>query len=382
MSRDGREVHEAIDRWERKGLIDEGTADTLRNEAAAASVAGTVRYGQYILAGTGAVVLLIAAGVFLDWSWPLMSRSARSGTLALGGFAAHLGGVHLENRKRWRPAAYLLQTAGLGLLLYAAAYSEGAWPDRTVGGVLVGAFTLVVPLVLAPRSMRRNVVMPAVHFCAGLAFLALFLDRSLSLADDDIVWTLDVVLAASSLVLVRLLSRDPGGEHHPWALNAFAASLLAGFVLVGITAAGPLSMDNGVALPLDLWLSLIAGLTLWGIHRAPVGLRRDWFTDVLGWTVLAWVPLGFFTALQALDGPPELALALVSGAGILGLIYGNREGARRVLAMSALAFIAGVWYWSVERGGALGAVLALVVTAGALFWISGRSGPSAEGRPG
>lgn len=382
MNRDGREVHQAIDRWERKGLIDEGTAEALRSEATDARDVGAARYGQYILAGTGAVILLMAAGVFLEWSWPLMSRSARAGVLALGGFAAHLGGVHLEDRKRWRPAAYLLQTAALALLLYAAAYSERAWPDRTVGGVLVGVSALVVPLVLAPRSMRRNVVMPAVHFCAGLAFLALFLDRTLSLADDEIVWTLDAVLAASSLVLVRLLSRDPSGARHPWVLNAFATSLLAGFVLVGITGAGPLSMDNGVAFPLDLWLLLIAGLTLWGIHRAPVGLRRDWFTDLLGWTVLAWVPLGFFTALQALDGPPELALALVSGVGVLGLAYGNREGARRVLAMSAFAFIVGVWYWAVERGGALGAVLALVVTAGALFWISGRSGPSAEGRPG
>jgi hypothetical protein len=382
MSRDGREVHEAIDRWERKGLIDEGTARVLRSEAAAAREAGAARYGQYILAGTGAVVLLIAGGLFLDWSWPLMSRSARSGVLALGGFAAHLGGVHLEDRKRWRPAAYLLQTAALGLLLYAAAYSEQAWPDRTSGGVAVGIFALVVPLVLAPRSMRRNVVMPAVHFCGGLAFLALFLDRSLSLAGDEIVWTLDAVLVGSSLVLVRLLSRDPEGTRHPWALNAFATSLLAGFALVGITGAGPLSMDNGVALPLDLWLLLIAGLTLWGIHRAPLGLRRDWFADLLGWTILAWVPLGFFTAHEALGGPPELALALVSGVGMLGLVYGNREGARRVLAMSALAFIVGVWYWAVERGGALGAVLALLVTAGALFWISGRSSHSAEGRPG
>ncbi len=377
MSREGREVHEAIDRWEQKGLIDGGLAGTLRAEAAEARSAGTARYGQYILAGTGAAVLLIAAGVFLDWSWPLMSRSVRSGVLALAGVLTHLAGVWLEDRRRWRPAAYLLQTAALGLLLFAAVYSEGAWADRTPGGIVVGVLSLLVPLVLAPRSMRRNVVMPAVHFCAALAFLSLFLDRTLSLDDEQIVWTLDAVLVASSLALVGLVSRDPGGEHHPWALNAFATSMLAGFVLVGLTGAGPLSLGDDIVIPLDLWLFLVVALTLWGIHRAPVGLRRDWFADLLAACIAAWVPLGLFT-VDALHAPPEMALVLVSGGGALGLLYGSRQGARRVLTVSAVAFIAGIWYWAVDRGGALGAALALVATAALLFWISGRSGGSVE----
>ncbi|HSM60751.1 MAG TPA: hypothetical protein VK849_08135, partial [Longimicrobiales bacterium] len=133
----------------------------------------------------------------------------------------------------------------------------------------------------------------------------------------------------------------------------------------------PLSLDDAAALPLDVWFLLVVGLTLWGIHRAPKGLRRDWFTDQLGWAVIAWIPLGFWTALGSLDGPAELALMLVAGVGVAGLAYGSRFGARRVLAAGALAFIAGIWYWAVERAGALGAVLALVATAAALFRVSG-----------
>ncbi|HSM62278.1 MAG TPA: DUF2157 domain-containing protein, partial [Longimicrobiales bacterium] len=211
MSRDERAVHEAIDRWEHKGLVGGEVAGALRRETSAEAEAGAGRFGQYVLAGTGAVVLLIAGGVFLDWSWPRMSPSVRSLVLALAGFAVHAGGVRLEGRGRWRPASYLMQTAGLGLLLFAAVYSEQAWVDRTPGAVVVGILALAVPLVLAPRSFRRNVVMPAVHFCAGLAFLAVFLDRALGLSDDGLVWTLDAVLLASTLVFSRLLLRDPDG---------------------------------------------------------------------------------------------------------------------------------------------------------------------------
>ena len=63
---------------------------------------------------------------------------------------------------------------------------------------------------------------------AGLAFLAVFLDRSTPLSGDSIVWVLDGVLVGAILVMVQLLMRDPDGETHPWALNAFVLSMISG----------------------------------------------------------------------------------------------------------------------------------------------------------
>jgi hypothetical protein len=97
--------------------------------------------------------------------------------------------------------------------------------------------------------------------------------------------------------------------------------------------------------------------------------------------LLAWIVLGFVTALEALDGPPELPLLLVGGAGVAAFAYAHdrrQASLRALMAAAALAFIAPIWYWGVERGGALGAVAALVVTAAVLFWMSGRIGPSVK----
>ena len=66
-------VFEAIRRWEEKGLLDSDLADRLKAEVDESSAAGTQRLFQYVLAATGAVILLIAGGVFLDWAWPLMT---------------------------------------------------------------------------------------------------------------------------------------------------------------------------------------------------------------------------------------------------------------------------------------------------------------------
>jgi hypothetical protein len=179
-----------------------------------------------------------------------------------------------------------------------------------------------------------------------------------------------LVLAAAGLI--RTLLRDPHGAHHPWALPAFVAALYAGFFLVFLTGVGPLNLDEASVIPLDLWLFLVVALTLWGIHLAPPGLRRDWFSGQLAGAVVLWIPLGMYTALEALDGPPEVAVVLVGGAGVAAFLYAVRFRMRRVLTASALAFISPTWYWALDRGGALGAVLALGATAVGLFLLSGR----------
>ncbi|HSG09099.1 MAG TPA: hypothetical protein VLA36_12125 [Longimicrobiales bacterium] len=372
MAGSGGPVYAAIERWEEKSLVTRELGARLRQEVAATSAAGTVRVSQYVVAATGAVVLLIAAGVFLDWAWPLMGEGARSGVLVVVGLLVHVFGVRFEVRHRWVPAALFMQTAALGLLVTAAFYSKLAWPDVSAGGVAVGIASLAVPLALAPRTLRRNVVMPAIHLCAALAFVTAFLDRATPLSSDAIVWTLDGVLVVASAVMVALLREDPAGERHPWVLNAFVSALYAGAVLVVLTADGPLGMQNRVVYPLDAWWLLVVLLTLWGIHRAPHGLRRNWFGDQLAYSVLLWIPLGFMTTLEAMNQAPWTAMVAVGGVGVAGFAYGVLHRTRKVLFTGALAFVLGVWYWAAEIGGALGVVAGLVFAAGLLFWISGR----------
>jgi hypothetical protein len=372
-------VHDAIHRWESSGLIDAATAERLRSEEADHARSGARRMSQYVLAITGAVVLLIAGGVFMDWAWPLMGDRSRTLVLAAVGTIALLVGLSMETARRWVPASLLIQTSGVVLVLSAYAYSERAWADLTPGGFIVGLAALVTPIALTAHAMRRSPFMPAVHMAAGLAFLALFLDRATPLSGDAIVWTLDGVLAASIAVLMGVLRGDPDGDRHPWALNAFVTAMGAGFVLVAFTAFETLSLSDEGFLPLDVWLLFSVALTLWGLHRAPAGLRRDWFERLLAWEVLGWIGLGLATAAETFDGPPELGVLMVGGAGVLAFLHADRHGMGTVMGAAALAFIVPLWWWAVERGGALGGVFALVATAALLFFASGRRGEAGGG---
>lgn len=372
MSKGDGAIHDAIGRWESERLIDADLAVRLRTEVSQHAEVTSRRLSQYVLAATGAVLLLLAGGVFLNWAWPHLGVEGQSGVLAITAVAALVGGSRLEWEYRWRPAAYLMQTAGLGLLLAAYGHSEEVWADQTPGGVLVGVLALVTPLVLTARSMKRNVFMPAVHLAFGLVFLAIFLDRVTSLDGNEILWVLDLVLLGAIVVLVGLIRNDPEMQERPWALNAFVMSMGIGFVLVGLTSAGPLRWTDGVFFAIDFWLALSVGLTLWGIHRAPAGLRRDWFQQLLTWEMLAWVFLGCATVAEPLDAGPFLAVVLVGGSGILGFLHADHFGFEGLMAASSLAFIVPVWWWAVDAAGALGAIFALVATAALLFWASGR----------
>ncbi|MDX1646746.1 MAG: hypothetical protein R3304_06355 [Longimicrobiales bacterium] len=374
MSADRDAVHEAIDRWERAELIDAVTAETLRAETGSSSTAADRRISQYMLAGTGAVVLVLAGGVFLDWAWPLLGETGRTLTLALLAIAVLSGGVYLETSERWAPAAYLMQTGGLALLLGAYVYSERAWSDTSVPGIVGGFLALATPVILGLGALRRNGFMPAVHFAMGMGFLAVFLDRATPLSADGVVWALDVILLLSVLTVVRILREDPGGSRYPWALNVFVTGMLAGFVLITWTSLEVLALDEWTLLPLDFWLLVCALLTLWGVHRAPAGLRRGWFGRMLTLEMSAWIVLGSATVAETFDAPPELAVLLVGGVGVVGFLHGIRHGLRGLMGAASLAFLVPVWWWSVERAGALGAVLALLVTAAFLFWASGRAG--------
>ena len=370
-------VLEAIERWTTASIIDQETADRLRSAESKHDLAVTARISQYVLATSGAAVLLIASGVFLEWAWPALDDVSRTITLAGTGVAVTAGGITLEVRGRWAPSSFALQLAGVGLLLTAYVWSERAWADQSLQAMIFGGSALVAPAALVWRSIKsRNALLPGIHFAAGLGFLAIFLDRSTPLSGDSIIWVLDAVLVLATMILGRLLSAGPEYGGKDWALNAFITSMGAGFVLVTLTATGPLGMEDPM-LALDAWWALAVGLTVCGLAVETAPADRDGLQYLLALEVLGWIPLGMATARESLNQGPGLATLMVSGVAIAAYLYADRSGYTPVLAAAAIAFVLPIWAWAVEAGGATGGIAALTLTAGVLFWAAGRRGSAA-----
>ncbi len=370
-------VLEAIERWTTASIIDQETADRLRSAESKHDLAVTARISQYVLATSGAAVLLIAGGVFLEWAWPALDDVSRTITLAGTGVAVTAGGITLEVRGRWAPSSFALQLAGVGLLLTAYVWSERAWADQSLQAMIFGGSALVAPAALVWRSIKsRNALLPGIHFAAGLGFLAIFLDRSTPLSGDSIIWVLDAVLVLATMILGRLLSAGPEYGGKDWALNAFITSMGAGFVLVTLTATGPLGMEDPM-LALDAWWALAVGLTVCGLAVETAPADRDGLQYLLALEVLGWIPLGMATARESLNQGPGLATLMVSGVAIAAYLYADRSGYTPVLAAAAIAFVLPIWAWAVEAGGATGGIAALTLTAGVLFWAAGRRGSAA-----
>ncbi len=370
-------VLEAIERWTTASIIDQETADRLRSAESKHDLAVTARISQYVLATSGAAVLLIAGGVFLEWAWPALDDVSRTITLAGTGVAVTAGGITLEVRGRWAPSSFALQLAGVGLLLTAYVWSERAWADQSLQAMIFGGSALVAPAALVWRSIKsRNALLPGIHFAAGLGFLAIFLDRSTPLSGDSIIWVLDAVLVLATMILGRLLSAGPEYGGKDWALNAFITSMGAGFVLVTLTATGPLGMEDPM-LALDAWWALAVGLTVYGLALETGPADRGGLQYLLALEVLGWIPLGMATARESLNQGPGLATLMVSGVAIAAYLYADRSGYTPVLAAAAIAFVLPIWAWAVEAGGATGGIAALTLTAGVLFWAAGRRGSAA-----
>jgi hypothetical protein len=385
MARGRDAVHEAIRRWQDARLIDAPLAEALRTEVSGHETGAGRRWSQYILAATGALVTIIAAGVFLGWAWPELAASGRTVVLTVVGGGLIVLGLSMERRERWIPVAYLLQTAGLAVLLITAIYSREAWGDGSPGGAVAGALGLAAPIVLAAGTTatgRRNVVMPAVEAAFGYAFLFVFLQRAADLDADVTIWILDAVLIlALALFAWRMRAAANSGLDASWELNAFAASLYAGMVLVLATAVGPLDLEDGAAFAVDFWLALIVALTLWGIHRAPPGLQRAWYDRQLAVCLLVAAGLMFWTTLGALDASELVAALAVATLGAIALNYALSRDAREPVIAACIVLIIAAWYFGTTQGGALGAVLALAFSAGLLFWLAARLGRTRAVRP-
>lgn len=371
----------ALERWVGKGLLDADTAAILRSEAEKEVERSGRRLSQYALSGTAALILLVAIGVLADWLWPMLGVGTRSMVLAVVGVLIHQLGVTLERRRRWVPASYVLQTTGMLVALIACLYSGEEWPRATMGGVIVGVLALVAPLLLIPRALGRNPVMPAVHLALGFGFLATFLYRATTISGDAIIWVLDGVLFVMVAVLVRQLARVTERASADTVLYAFMTAVYGAFVLIILTGLGPLDVSQDAVWGLDVWLAVVVALSLWGIFRSPEALRRDWFEEQLGACVAISIPLAFWTLLGPLgmdDVGPEPTALVVAAIGAGGLWYAVPRGSETVLGTSSLALLIAACYYGFGRAGAIGAVIALGFTAALLFWLSAHIGRKAE----
>lgn len=369
-------VRGALARWAEKGLLTPDQVAALTAEAEEVAAQSERLAARLAMAATGAIVLVIAVAVLGDWLWPKLGPAGHTVVLALLGVAVYGAGLRVERLHRWLPATYLLQTAGLGILLGALFYADAAWPRGTTGARVASAVALMTPLVTFPVSARRNEVMPGMTMALGFGFIAAFFYLATTLPGDTIVWALDgvmgLVVLAVLATLFRLRDGEPGKTE--WLLNLFVMALYVGLVLMVATAAGPMDLEEDSLWAVDVWLLVVTGLSLWGLHRAPPAVQREWFDGQLALCLVAAIPMGFATALQLLDATPEGAAALVGGTGVLGLAYAVTYGSVGVLGVSSLTLVVAAWYYGVERAGALGAVLALGFTAGLLIWLSVRMG--------
>ncbi|MFG1690832.1 hypothetical protein ACGF5M_01545 [Gemmatimonadota bacterium] len=376
--RDGA-VHSAIKRWAEKGIVSSEQAQTLHDETIEHGGEAGRRWSQFIVAGTGAVVLVIAAGTFLEWAWPLMGPGWQSCVLGLAGVGAYLVGVRLEGAGRWGPVGYFLQMAGPVTLLMALGYSGEAWPDGSPGGIAVGIIALAVPPITMVHAIRRNTLMPAVHAILGFIFLGMFLVRAMEITMENVVWILDGVLAVSFVLLAVGLARTRGEHGGDWLLHAFVACLFVGMVLVPMTAAIPLEMADDTAYPMDVGLAVIIALTLWGIHKAPPFLQRSWYSKQLVICVIAGTFLAMATTLGAMETTETVAALVMASVGAVSLWYSLAYGMRDVVMASCVSLIWTAWFYGVTESGALGVVGALTFTAVLLFWVSSRLGRVSSG---
>ena len=370
MSTSASGIQKVIRRWEEKGLLPPPLGDVLRAEVEAEGWSESRRWSRYLLAATGGAVLVIAAGTFLAWVWPNLGIPGQSVALAVVGAVILAVGIGLMTRGRWQAVAGILQVIGPIMIILAAAWSENAWRDGSLYAVLSGVVVLAAFGLAMAVALRQDDLLVALQ--APLGFLALFeaLDRALSLGPKPILWILDGILVVALAVSAFRL-RKPGGPS--WLLGAFAAFLYASLVLMLLTGIVIFEMERFAVVPLDIWLVTVAGVSVWGLQRdIPVHLRHEGYERQLAYSVLLWIPFGFFTTLVAMRGGPNTAAIGVALGGALGLWYAVPRGIQSVVVTSCITLLAAAWYYGAAKAGALGAVLALVVTAAVMLWASSR----------
>jgi uncharacterized membrane protein len=380
MARRSRQVDQAILRWLTKGLLSPEQAAALQEESAAEHRRQSRRWGQLILAVIGAFALLMAAVMFVQRTWAALTGPTQTAIIVGAGVLAYLIGLVVGGRVAWRYSGPLLQAGGLLVVLMGVVYSLEVWDQGTLGARSMGLFALLVPLLTARRSIREGVAMTGAHVAITVLFLAMFFHRTLSLDPDGVYWALDaVVLLAVAATVMLLRSGRPDATDR--ALAALAVSLWAGLIMVFLTGGGPLEMGSDSLLPMDVWLAMVAGLTLWAIGQAKSEARLQAFELNLALCVLIGGGMAMATGAEVLNLGTEVWAPMGGVVGGLGLLYGLRRESQSVLRAGALVVLFSTWIFSLEQGGAIGAVLALVATAVLFFWLAGRVARMEGGRP-
>jgi uncharacterized membrane protein len=380
MARRSRQVDQAILRWVTKGLLSPDQAAALQEESATEHRRRSRRWGQLILAVIGAFALLMAAVLFVQRTWAALTGPAQTGIIVGAGVLAYLIGLVVGGRVSWRYSGPLLQAGGLLVVLVGVVYSLEVWDQGTLGARLIGLLAILVPVLTARRSIREGVAMIGAHVAITFLFLAMFFHRTLGLDPGGVYWALDVVVLLAVAATVMLL-RSGRPDATDRALAALAVSLWAGLVMVFLTAGGPLEMGSDSLLPMDVWLAIVAGVTLWAIGRATSEDRLQAFEFNLALCVLIGGGMAMSTGAEVLKLGTEVWAPMGGVVGGLGLLYGLRRESQSVLRAGALVVLFSVWIFSLEQGGAIGAVLALVATAVLFFWLAGRVSGMDAGRP-
>jgi len=372
MVRSSNPVVQALARWEEKKLISSELAKGLREEVEGDLQGENQRWAQFALAATGGAILIIAGATFLAWVWPEMGYGSQSLTLGVIGVLVLGLGFRAMGVPRLIPVAYLLQISASVLLVMALAYSENAWPDRTLGGVVAGIVSLALPLLIVGMAFRKDPILGALQSVFSFLFLFLFLDRSLGLDMEASLWIMDGI-GLLGLGWLGYSLRNPKGAE--WTLDTFLALLYASLFLVFLSGDMIWELERFIIIPADVWLLTVTGLSVWALQKElPVHLKRDWYERQLAYCIVLAIPFAFITTLEAMKMGPNTAALTVAGIGGLGLWYSIPRGMRWVLVSSCLALLLSAWYYGAEKAGALGAVLALAGMAIVLFWGSFKMG--------
>ncbi len=371
MSRRARQVEEAIGRWASKGMLSPEQAAALRDEAAAEHRRRSRRWGQLLLAIIGGFALLMAAVMFVQRTWAALTGPTQTAVIVGAGALVYLLGLVVGGRVAWRYSGPLLQLGGLGVIFLGIGYSIEVWDQGTLGARMMGVLALAVPLATARRSYREGVAMTGAHTAVAFLFLGMFAHRTLGLEADGVVWAMDAVLLLA-LAGMALLIRSGAPEVVDRALAALGVTLWAGVVLVALTGDGPLDLGENAIFPTDLWLVLVAGITLWAISRAQSEAQVDAFEMNLALCVLVGGLLAMITGAENLNLGSEVWAPMGGVVGGLGLVYGLRRESLSVLRAGAAMVLIATWIFSLDQGGAIGAVLALLATAVLFFWLASR----------
>jgi hypothetical protein len=301
-----------------------------------------------------------------------MGYAGQSLALGIIGVVVLALGVRFFGRPSLIPVAYLLQLSGPILIFMALAYSENAWADGSLGGVVSGILALSFPLLVVTYSLKKDPVLGSLQAALSFLSLFLFLDRALGLSMEESLWVMDGI-GLLGLAWLGYRLRDPAVPD--WTLNTFLAFLYVSLFLVFVSGEVIWELEAMVMVPADLWLLAVVGFSVWALQDGvPMHLQRDWYERQLAYCLLMAIPFTFITVLETLHlGANSAALALVAMGGV-ALWYSIRRGLRWILVTSCLILLIAAWYYGAEKAGALGSVLALTVMAVLLFILSSKLG--------